>query len=477
MRRGYASVLTVIVMTLLAVASVLATCGGGGGGGTGGMSGLSGAGEVEVYPVPWRIAKAEDALAAGSLVVYWFPSSQVEFDKSSLRNSRMLSLYASQCVTMDVADGRSPLGQTLAADEKLPVVVLAQADGKVLGKARNKDGFLRVGQVEKLVQDELKLRETDVKQAVSDAKESVKKGDKDAAIARYRGVVAQKCLFPKQAKNAEKELKKLGVTVEGSGAGLAPVYDLATSAEIERTMRQGLAAENAANYPAAERLYQAAARLDPADPVPLRYLGELYRHHIGDWTKARETFDQLLRMPADPLSRAVALHGLGKMTIHEGEFKKGLGLMEDAVRAFPLALAYRNLAVYWNSEGDVVKADGYVKQALALDPNDPYNLVFSAVFLAQAGHTDEALQIAREHEALLSASYNLAAIYAQAGQKDKALDLLKRHFFAYERYQSVRSKEMMEARVDAVFASLAADAGFKSLTSGADGRLPMPMQR
>ncbi len=477
MRRGYARVLAVIVMTLLAVASVLATCGGGGGGGTGGMSGLSGAGEVEVYPVPWRIAKAEDTLAAGSLVVYWFPSSQVEFDKSSLRNSRILSLYASQCVTMDVADGRSPLGQTLAADEKVPVVVLAQADGKVLGKARNKDGFLRVGQVEKLVQDEMKLRETNVKQAVSDAKESVKKGDKDAAIARYRDVLAQKCLFPKQAKNAEKELKKLGVTVEGTGAGLAPVYDLAKSAEIERTLRQGLAAENAANYPVAERLYQAAARLDPADPVPLRYLGELYRHHIGDWTKARETFDQLLRMPADPLSRAVALHGLGKMTIHEGEFKRGLGLMEDAVRAFPLALAYRNLAVYWNSEGDVVKADGYVKQALALDPNDPYNLVFSAVFLAQAGHTDEALKVAREHEALLSASYNLAAIYAQAGQKDKALDLLKRHFFEYERYQSVRSKEMMEARVDAVFASLAADAGFKSLTSGADGRLPTPMQR
>ena len=34
-------------------------------------------------------------------------------------------------------------------------------------------------------------------------------------------------------------------------------------------------------------------------------------------------------MPADPLSRAVALHGLGKMTIHDGEFLKGLHLMED----------------------------------------------------------------------------------------------------------------------------------------------------
>jgi hypothetical protein len=70
----------------------------------------------------------------------------------------------------------------------------------------------------------------------------------------------------------------------------------------------------------------------------------------------------------------------------------------------------------------------------------------------------------------------LAAIYAQAGQKQKALDLLKRHFFQYERYQAVRSKEMMEARVDAVFASLINDQQFMALTRGADGRLPIPMR-
>src|SRR5207248_5993913 len=121
-------------------------------------------------------------------------------------------------------------------------------------------------------------------------------------------------------------------------------------------MAAGLKAENAARYLDAERLYQAAHRIDPADPVPLRYLGELYRHHIGDWQLARAAFNQLLAMPADPLSRAVAMHGLGKMTIHEGDFKAGLHLMEASTREFPLALAYRNLAVYWNSEGDQAKA-------------------------------------------------------------------------------------------------------------------------
>jgi len=84
------------------------------------------------------------------------------------------------------------------------------------------------------------------------------------------------------------------------------------------------------------------------------------------------------------------------------------------------------------------------------------------------------LKIAKANEGLLCASYNLAAIYAQIGQKDRALALLKRHFFEYERYQSVRSKEMMEARVDAVFASIVEDPAFVSMTAGADGKLPMP---
>src|SRR5258708_15840522 len=102
-------------------------------------------------------------------------------------------------------------------------------------------------------------------------------------------------------------------------------------------------------------------------------------------------------MPADPMSRAVALHGLGKMTIHDGQFKKGLALMEQSVQEFPLALAYRNLAVYWNSEGDNVKADAFAQQALALDPKDQYNVIFSAVFRAANGPTEKPPTIPPAH--------------------------------------------------------------------------------
>ncbi|HEY6387061.1 MAG TPA: tetratricopeptide repeat protein, partial [Candidatus Acidoferrum sp.] len=471
MRQQISRLSALFMVLLLLPAPDWATCGGGGGGGMGGMRsggapGAPGMGSEQVYQVPWKILKPEDALAPGGLVVYWFPSSVQEFQKSSLRNSRSLSLYATECVTMGVAEASSTLGQKFVGADKLPVVVLAKTDGTVINKLQNNKGFLKVDDVEKLVESEMKQREEAVKNELKAAKEKAKSGDKEGAIPLYKSVLVEKCLFPGKAKDAAKELKKLGVdaTVKLFDA---PVINPAQSAKIETVMKRGLAAEMNDKYEEAERLYSEARRMDPADPAPLRYLGELYRHHLGDWDKARVTFQAILDMPADPLSRAVALHGLGKMTIHEGDFLAGLHLMEDSVREYPLALAYRNLAVYWNSEGNATKADYYTREATKLDPTDPYNLVFAAAFLAGNGHGDEALKIAQENEAMLPASYNLAAIYAQLGQKQKALDLLKRHFFEYERYEAVRSKEMMEARVDAVFASLREDPQFIALTSAA----------
>jgi hypothetical protein len=95
--------------------------------------------------------------------------------------------------------------------------------------------------------------------------------------------------------------------------------------------------------------------------------------------------------------------------------------------------------------------------------------------MSAAGRGAEALKIAGQNFNLLPASYNLAGIYAQNGQRKKALALLRRHFYEYERYHAVREKEMMEARVDAVFDSLRHDSDFLALTRHADGKLPMPM--
>ncbi|HEV8370481.1 MAG TPA: tetratricopeptide repeat protein [Pyrinomonadaceae bacterium] len=466
-----------LLMMLFALSPAWATCGGGGGGGTGGMGGggRNSGPELPVYNVPWKPWEAKTAPAKG-LILYWFPASTDEWKKSSLRGSRILTLYSAQCVAMTVADAREPEMQKVLGDAKLPVAVLAAADGSVINKVENTAGKLKVEVVEKVVDSEMKQRESSLDDQLKTGKEKAKAGDKTAAIAALKPVAEEKCLFPKKAKDAAKELKKLGVEEIGSFPAFTPVFTPRESARIEQVMRRGLFAEINEQYAQAEKLYVQANRMDPADPTPLRYLGELYRHHTGDWTKARSTFESILNMRADAIARAVALHGLGKITIHEGEFKKGLSLMEQSVAEFPIAIAYRNLAVYWNSEGDLEKGNAYTQKALDLDPKDPYNLVFAAVFMAASGHGDEALKIARANRSLMPASYNLAAIYAQTGHKREALAFLQRHFFRYERYQSVRSKEMMEARVDAVFDSLRQDSSFLALTSGADGRLQMPMR-
>jgi len=477
MKTQLSRALATILIVLFSLSPAWATCGGGGGGGTGGVGGGSKGAEgpdPAVYMVPWKIWEAAKAPHSG-LVLYWFPATNDEIKKSSLRASRILTLYSSQCVAMTVADAKTPELQPIIGDSALPVAILANADGTPIKKIENTAGKLKVDQVEKVVDAEVKQRETALDTKLKDAKEKIKAGDKDNAIALLKPVAEEKCLFPKKAKDAAKELKKLGVGEVGS-IPAAPVFDRVQSARIEAVMRSGLRAEIAERYVTAERLYRKASLMDPADPTPLRYLGEIYRHHTGEWEKARATFNMILNMPADSVARAVALHGLGKMTIHDGEFKKGLSLMEQSVAEFPLALAYRNLAVYWNSEGDLVKGNAYTQKALALDPKDAYNLVFAAVFMAASGNGDEALKIARENRNLMPASYNLAAIFAQTGHRREALALLQRHFFRYERYQAVRAKEMMEARVDAVFDSLRQDSAFLALTSGADGRLQMPMR-
>src|SRR5947209_16091354 len=136
----------------------------------------------------------------------------------------------------------------------------------------------------------MKKRESSVKEKMDDAKAKAKAGDSKTAVAELRQVVEQKCMFPGKAKDAVKELKKLGITdVNAESMPDGPNFAPALSAKIQKTMSAGLKAENDANYTLAQKYYVAAHNLDPNDPTPLRYLGELYRHHTGEWDKARTT--------------------------------------------------------------------------------------------------------------------------------------------------------------------------------------------
>src|SRR5256714_6212112 len=115
--------IAVALLALFFAQSSFATCGGGGGGGGGGManSGGGGGSTAPVYIVPW---KPPSTPPAGGLVLYWFPASQKEIDNSSLKQSRILSLYASQCVAMQAGNtAEIPNASKLIGQSQLPVAV------------------------------------------------------------------------------------------------------------------------------------------------------------------------------------------------------------------------------------------------------------------------------------------------------------------------------------------------------------------
>ena len=476
MRHGFGTAVLVggvVAALILAPLPAYATCGGGGGGGLGGATGGDfGPAATETYHVPWVIVGPADMAPGGALALYWFPSSAGEARESTLAFSRPLALASARCVAMVLfTSDNTPVRTKYHVPERGAAMLLVDAGGVEIGKVDTNGEAIATAAAERLLAAELDKRENAAKAGLILAKDKLAEKDAEGAAAIYTEIASEGCLLPDPARKAAKALRKMGRPVPEGGIVRSGYPDLseATSTRIVRTMNAGLAAEREGRIDEARRLYAAALRIDPADPVPARFLGELLRHHVGDWDGARALFERVLEEAADPISRAVALHGLGKMAIHDGRFAEGLALFQRSLDAYPLALTYRNLAVYWNSEKDHVKAHAYVQKALAIDPDDPYNLVFAATYFVELGRPDEARAVARRYGDILAASYNLAVIYSQLGEADTALSLLERHFEVYERFDAVRAKEMQEARDDAAFAALHDDPRFVALTARADG--------
>ncbi len=471
MRRTLTCLFALFAASLALAAPAAATCGGGGGGGLGGVpSGGAPSAPAFSYQVPWKVLTGDTKPASGSLMVYWFPTSPDQARRSSLQTSRALTEWAGRCIAMTLVPAEEkPLhGQYSVSAE---AVVIADREGKEVGRVAGGEKWISNTDVEKVLGGLIKKHEGTLDEQLDAAKEKEKAGDADGAAAIYTSILAERCFSPGPAKKAEKGLKKLGKPVPAEVSRLLawpePNLSEPVNSQVIAALDAGLTAEREDRYEAARQHYLEARRLDPGDFVVLRYLGELYRHHTGEWTEARKVYEEVLSRPADPMTRAVALHGLGKMTIHEGDSAKGLGLFEMSVATYPLALTYRNLAVFWNSEGLREKAKGYVELARQIDPEEPFNRIFVATYLVEDGQIEEALRIARENEGMMAASYNLAAIYNMAGQHEKALQLLQRHFYQYERYDPVRAHEMKEAREDVVFKTLHANPEFVELTAKA----------
>jgi tetratricopeptide (TPR) repeat protein len=317
-------VLAAIAVLLLAVPVAHATCGGGGGGGMGGaMPGGMGQQmpQPRAYLVPWRVLNPAEPQPASPMTLVWVPSAPQDMD---LRDSRQLTLYSSQCIGMTLVrpDDQASLAKLTVTAAPAALLLI---DDKVVAHIDAENGHLKLGKVEGMVRDAVSEREKALETQLDDARKKADGGDKDGAIAAYQKVWDERCVAPKKGRAAQKGLKKLGVEVKDSALRLNdPIVTPEMNERMAAAMDRALSAELATDYEAARKLYIAAANLDSADPVPQRFLGELYRHNTGEWAKAVNTFKRLLAMQPDPLSKAVALHGIGKITIHMGNSAKGL---------------------------------------------------------------------------------------------------------------------------------------------------------
>jgi hypothetical protein len=167
--------------------------------------------------VPWKVLHNGDPSPSGVMVLYWIPSSSDEFRHSELLTYRPLTVYPTQCVALSVvrADDAATIDK-LGAAGKLPIAVLVAEDGRVIGAVESERGALHAAAVEKLLRDTINAREASIDRDLDDAPKKLGAGDRDAAVALYRRVWDQRCLFPRHAREAERALKKLGVPLTAS---------------------------------------------------------------------------------------------------------------------------------------------------------------------------------------------------------------------------------------------------------------------
>ena len=175
---------------------------------------LSAAAPSDVAFVPWKIHHAGEALPSSPLVLYWIPASGDDFRHSDLLTSHLLVSYAAQCVALEVVTSDDAAMQArLAIDGPLPAAVLVDAWGVVVGRVAGSRGLLRASDVEKMMHDAMRAREESLNADLDDAPKKISAGDRDHAVAIYRRVWMQRCVFPRHGREAERAMKKLGVDV------------------------------------------------------------------------------------------------------------------------------------------------------------------------------------------------------------------------------------------------------------------------
>ena len=156
---------------------------------------------LHVSLVPWKVIEP-GAVTDRPLTLFWIPASADELRRSDLLTSEELTLFSSRCVAMRVVrfDDHDRLA-TLGI-EAMPAAVLVDGEGQVIGRADARN----LSEVIELVRDELDERESVANARLDEARHA---HDVEEALAIYRSVWDQRCVCPRQGRDARRAMKKI----------------------------------------------------------------------------------------------------------------------------------------------------------------------------------------------------------------------------------------------------------------------------
>ncbi len=239
-------------------------------------------------------------------------------------------------------------------------------------------------------------------------------------------------------------------------------------------IRDGIAAYQAQHYTEATQAFAAALPLRRDEPLPYRYLADLYWRQ-GQTEQAAELVKQLAVVRPDAYfldrqgsgyedsgllglaqlvyAEAVQLDpdfpstrfNLGRMYLEQGLIDEGIAEIREALRVHPaFAEAHETLGMAYTERGEWDAAITHLNQALSLNPQLATGRNhLGRLYLAQ-DRFDEAIstfqELVNQHPEAAEARHNLAIAYARQGNREQALA----HFQTIMR----RQPDFHVARVD-----------------------------
>ena len=275
----------------------------------------------------------------------------------------------------------------------------------------------------------------------------------------YQDVPANTTLHAVEGKLPEPGLGAAPPLASASAPALASVPaalpEASTSTTYLAHTQAGIAAYHAERYAEAARAFEAARSLQPSEPLPYRYLADLYwRQEKPDQTAdvvralaevmpdayflerlgsgyeesgllglAMLLYREAARAdPAFPSAR----YNLGRILLKQGHGEQGMAEVQEALRLYPdFAEAHEVLGLAYTEQGRLEQAVAHLLQALSLHPE----LVTAQSHLGRLyraqGRLDEAIQtfhdLVARHPDMAEARHNLAVAYAYKGLQDLAI--------------------------------------------------------